>query len=99
MDFEKRENVSFDDYVQMISLKTSVLLAASLQLGGVLGGAGLGNQQHLYEFGKTLALLSRCRMITWMPLATLKNLVKNMAVIFLPIKKHFLLLGLYKDPT
>jgi geranylgeranyl diphosphate synthase type II len=40
----------------MIELKTSVLLAASLQLGAVLGGAGLGNQQHLYEFGKNLGI-------------------------------------------
>ena len=53
---EKNENVSFDDYVKMIGLKTSVLLAASLQLGAVLGGAGLGNQQHLYEFGKNLGI-------------------------------------------
>jgi geranylgeranyl diphosphate synthase type II len=56
MDFEKKEKVSFEDYVQMIGLKTSVLLAASLQLGGILGGAGLGNQQHLYEFGKNLGI-------------------------------------------
>lgn len=56
MDFEKKENVGFDDYVQMIGLKTSVLLAASVQLGGVLGGAGLGNQQHLYEFGKNIGI-------------------------------------------
>ena len=56
MDFEKKKNVSFDDYVQMIGLKTSVLIAACLQLGGVLGGAGLGNQQHLYEFGKNLGI-------------------------------------------
>lgn len=56
MDFEKNDNVSFDDYVKMIGLKTSVLLAASLQLGAVLGGAGLGNQQHLYEFGKNLGI-------------------------------------------
>ena len=56
MDFEKKEKVSFEDYVQMIGLKTSVLLAASLQLGGMLGGAGLGNQQHLYEFGKNLGI-------------------------------------------
>jgi geranylgeranyl diphosphate synthase type II len=56
MDFEKDENVSFEDYVKMIELKTSVLLAASLQLGAVLGGAGQGNQQHLYEFGKNLGI-------------------------------------------
>ncbi|MDQ6901490.1 MAG: polyprenyl synthetase family protein [Bacteroidota bacterium] len=56
MDFEKEDHVSFEDYVKMIGLKTSVLLAASLQLGSVLGGAGQGNQQHLYEFGKNLGI-------------------------------------------
>lgn len=56
MDFEKDESVSFDEYEKMIELKTSVLLAASLQLGAVLGGAGVGNQQHLYEFGKNLGI-------------------------------------------
>lgn len=56
MDFEKRETVSMDEYVNMITLKTSVLLAASLQLGSILGGAGEGNQQHLYEFGKNLGI-------------------------------------------
>ncbi len=53
---EKNNKVSFDDYVAMIELKTSVLLGASLQLGALLGGAGLGNQQHLYEFGKNLGI-------------------------------------------
>ncbi len=56
MDFEKIPNVSFNDYVKMITLKTSVALAASLQLGAILGGAGLGNQEHLYEFGKNLGI-------------------------------------------
>ena len=56
MDFEKRHTVSFDEYVNMITLKTSVLVAASLQLGAILGGAGTGSQQHLYEFGKNLGI-------------------------------------------
>jgi geranylgeranyl diphosphate synthase type II len=56
MDFEKREKISFDEYVNMIELKTSVALAASLQLGAILGGAGEGNQKHLYEFGKNLGI-------------------------------------------
>jgi geranylgeranyl diphosphate synthase type II len=56
MDFEKRAAVSLDEYVNMITLKTSVLLAASLQLGAILGGSGQGNQQHLYEFGKNLGV-------------------------------------------
>jgi geranylgeranyl diphosphate synthase type II len=56
MDFEKQEHVSLSDYIQMITLKTSVLLAASLEMGAILGGAGEGNCQHLYEFGKNLGI-------------------------------------------
>jgi geranylgeranyl diphosphate synthase type II len=56
MEFEKTDHVNFDTYVKMISLKTSVLLAASLQMGSILGGAGAGNQGHLYEFGKNLGI-------------------------------------------
>ncbi len=56
MDFEKKETVSLEEYVHMILLKTSVLLAASLQIGAMLGGASTGNQQHIYEFGKNLGI-------------------------------------------
>jgi geranylgeranyl diphosphate synthase type II len=56
MDFEKRETVSFDEYLNMIALKTSVLLAASLQLGAILGGAREGSQHLLYKFGKNLGI-------------------------------------------
>ncbi|RYY55616.1 MAG: polyprenyl synthetase family protein [Chitinophagaceae bacterium] len=56
MDFEKLPDVAFETYLEMIGLKTSVLLAASLQLGAILGGAGEGNQQHIYAFGKKLGL-------------------------------------------
>ena len=56
MDFEQMPQVEFDEYVKMIGLKTSVLLAASLRLGAILGGAGLGNQHHIYEFGKNLGI-------------------------------------------
>jgi len=56
MDFEKMESVNLDDYIRMIELKTSVLLAASLRMGAILGGAGEGNQKHLYEFGRNLGI-------------------------------------------
>lgn len=56
MDYEKKDVVSFGEYANMIELKTSVLLAASLQLGGIMGGAGEGNQHHLYQFGKHLGI-------------------------------------------
>lgn len=56
MDFENSTDVKMDDYLNMISLKTSVLLAASLKMGAILGGAGERNQNLLYEFGRKLGL-------------------------------------------
>jgi geranylgeranyl diphosphate synthase type II len=56
MDFEKTKQVNFDDYLNMISLKTSVLLAASLKMGAILGGALERNQNLLYQFGRRLGL-------------------------------------------
>ncbi|MEN9697201.1 MAG: hypothetical protein RLZ56_622 [Bacteroidota bacterium] len=56
MDFAKMNHVSLDQYIHMITLKTSVLLAASLELGAIIGGAGENNCHHLYEFGKKLGI-------------------------------------------
>lgn len=56
MDFESRNDVSIDEYIHMITLKTSVLLAASLKIGALLGGATEGNANKLYEFGKNLGI-------------------------------------------
>lgn len=56
MDFEKQVDVTLDQYINMITLKTSVLLAASLEMGAIIGGASEGNCRHLYEFGKNLGI-------------------------------------------
>jgi len=56
MDFEKRTDVGLDEYLAMIELKTSVLLAASLQMGAIIGGAGERNQHLIYAFGKKLGI-------------------------------------------
>jgi len=56
MDFEKMDHISMEAYLEMIKLKTSVALAASLQTGAILGGAGERNQHLLYEFGKKLGV-------------------------------------------
>jgi geranylgeranyl diphosphate synthase, type II len=56
MDFELRNDVSIGEYMHMITLKTSVLLACSLQMGAIVGG-GLGdNANKLYEFGKNMGI-------------------------------------------
>jgi geranylgeranyl diphosphate synthase type II len=56
MDFENQPHVSLKAYLNMIEKKTSVLLAASLMIGAILGGAGERNQQLLYSFGLKLGL-------------------------------------------
>lgn len=56
MDFEKRADVSIDEYINMIALKTSVLLACSLKMGAILGEASGANADKLYEFGKNVGI-------------------------------------------
>lgn len=56
MEFEQLELVSLSEYIQMIGLKTSVLMAASLKMGAILGGAGEGNANYLYQFGLNLGI-------------------------------------------
>lgn len=56
MDFEKKDSVQLDEYIEMIGLKTSVLMGASLKMGAILGGAGERNAQYLYQFGLNLGI-------------------------------------------
>ncbi|MDF1671957.1 MAG: polyprenyl synthetase family protein [Vicingaceae bacterium] len=56
MNFETLQNVSIDDYLKMIELKTAVLLAASLKIGAIIGDTSLENANHIYEFGRNLGV-------------------------------------------
>ncbi len=56
MDFEKRNDVSVEEYINMIALKTSVLLACSLKMGALLSSADKTDADQLYAFGKNLGL-------------------------------------------
>ena len=56
MEFETRNDVTEDEYIEMIRLKTSVLLAASLKIGAVLAGAPEEDARTLYEYGVRLGL-------------------------------------------
>ena len=51
MDFEKRQDVHESEYLEMIRLKTAVLVAASLKIGAIIGGASNNDADKLYEFG------------------------------------------------
>lgn len=56
MDFEKIDYVSEDEYLNMIRLKTSVLLGGALQMGSILAYADEKQQQLIYDFGVNLGI-------------------------------------------
>ena len=56
IDFETRNDVSEDEYIEMIRLKTSVLLACALKIGAVLAGASKADADNLYKFGEQIGL-------------------------------------------
>ena len=56
MEFETRDDVTEDEYIEMIRLKTSVLLAACVRMGAMLGGAQEPDAKLLYEFGEKIGL-------------------------------------------
>jgi len=56
MDYEMRESLSMNEYLEMIRLKTSVLLGGALQLGAILSGADAQQQQLIYDFGENVGL-------------------------------------------
>ncbi len=56
MEFENRFDVTESEYLRMIELKTSVLLAAALKIGAMIGGASRKDADLLYEFGRNIGL-------------------------------------------
>lgn len=56
VDFENRNQVSLDEYILMIKLKTSVLFGGVMQLGALVAGADAHNQQLVYDFGLNFGL-------------------------------------------
>ena len=56
MNFENRENVNEEEYLEMIKLKTSVLLGYALELGGIIGGASEKSCDLLYNIGLNIGL-------------------------------------------
>ena len=56
MEFERRNDVKEEEYLEMIRLKTSVLLAASLKIGALLGGASAEDAERLYDFGVNMGV-------------------------------------------
>jgi len=56
MDFETRNDVTEDDYIEMIRLKTSVLLACALKIGALLADAPADDAENLYRYGEQVGI-------------------------------------------
>ena len=56
MDFETQSNVTEEEYIEMIRLKTAVLLAGSLKIGAMIGGANEMDASNIYNFGINMGL-------------------------------------------
>jgi geranylgeranyl diphosphate synthase type II len=56
MDFEQRDDVSIPEYIEMIRLKTSVLLGCALEIGAIVSDASVEDKKHIYDFGVNIGL-------------------------------------------
>lgn len=56
IEFELRNDVTEEEYIEMIRLKTSVLLACALKMGAILAGASASDADNLYRFGEQMGL-------------------------------------------
>lgn len=56
IDFEIRNDVTISEYINMITYKTSVLVAAAMKMGAIIAEASAEDQELIYEFGKNLGI-------------------------------------------
>ncbi|MDG1331094.1 MAG: polyprenyl synthetase family protein [Crocinitomicaceae bacterium] len=56
MDFEERSDVSIDEYIEMIRLKTSVLLGCALEIGAIVAEANKSDRDAIYDFGQHIGI-------------------------------------------
>lgn len=56
MEFEDRDDVSIEEYINMIRLKTAVLLGGALKLGAIIAGASEKDADLIYQFGENIGI-------------------------------------------
>lgn len=93
MNFESREDVSMEEYMDMINKKTAALLAGSTIIGAIQGGADPQNRQHLFVFATELGLAFQLQDDLLDAYGTEEKLGKPIGGDILEAKKSFLLLA------
>ncbi len=96
MEFETRDDVTVAEYIEMIRLKTAVLLACSLKLGAIIGGASEKDASLLYDFGIQIGLAFQLQDDLLDVYGNPETFGKNIGGDILCNKKTFLLTNAYK---
>lgn len=99
MEFETRDDVTEEEYLEMIRLKTSVLLAAALKLGAMLGGASEEDAARLYDFGMNLGVAFQLKDDLLDVYGDVKVFGKNIGGDILCNKKTYLLIQAYRQAS
>ncbi len=96
MNYETLEHVSVEEYLNMITFKTAVLLGCSLQMGAICANASLQDQIHLYEFGKHVGIAFQILDDVLDVYATNDKFGKQVGGDIISNKKTFLLLKAFE---
>lgn len=56
IDFEKKQEISFNEYLLMITYKTAELIGVAMKMGAIIANATIADQEKIYEFGKNLGI-------------------------------------------
>ena len=99
MNFEDKLDVSEEAYLQMIELKTAVLIAASLKIGAILGGAAEKDAEVLSEFGRNLGLAFQLQDDLLDTYGDTVVLGKNIGTDIVDNKKTFLMIRALEKST
>ncbi|TAJ15271.1 polyprenyl synthetase family protein [Marinilabiliaceae bacterium JC017] len=99
MEFEERDDVSVEEYMNMIRLKTAVLLAGSLKVGAIIGGASSEQADLLYEFGENIGVAFQLQDDFLDVYGDEKSFGKSIGGDIINNKKTFLLINALKEAT
>ena len=96
IDFEKRCDVQEEEYMEMIRMKTSLLLGYALKIGAILGGADEEDIHNLYTFGEKMGLAYQLQD-DWLDVyGDTKHFQKKLGADIVDNKKTMLLITAYK---
>ncbi|MDR1403128.1 MAG: polyprenyl synthetase family protein [Tannerellaceae bacterium] len=99
MEFESRLDVSEVEYLEMIRLKTAVLLACGLKMGAITGGASKNDAEHLYQYGLHIGLAFQLKDDLLDVFGDPDTFGKNIGGDILCNKKTFLLINALKKAS